>query len=1745
MLNKNKYKLNDFYTPNRKIKISQPNTRLIGIFLAFLLFFNFVAPFIPFFQSLFPKVKSTIPPTADAVKTSSTTNSYITSSTTSGFANYSNPPSINDTNDVLFPKGADKPNKAVFDNLLTAIGARGTNKGLGTDIKGGYPLLIKLFQTDSTTSGEGTVGAMTSHWWQVVYYTSGSTEFITFWMDSPYTAALTTSVSYYNSTMRTTLMEDYNSFITKYPITSMVGLPSQISWQTDLGNAAGDGMWLPSAKEIGYSDGGTWGITNAEQAMQAYSGCDDECWLRNKADTRSVYLIHTDGSVASARPATSSYKYGCRPAIHLNLTAMESSFRYDVQYNANGATSGSVPATQTTSPGTATVVAGNTGNLAKTGYIFAGWNTNAAGTGTTYAAGSSYPAQTAGTIVTLYAKWDPITYTMTATPNTTTPSAVNYGSAGTAVIITVKNTGNSTVSGLSASLSNSNFEISTALGAISLAPNAETTLKVRLKSGMNAGSYSTTVTVSNAQGQSATTDSISQTVNRVAGSATVSITGTVKYNQTLTANVTTSSDGAKSYQWWYTTTANATSGTNINGATSSTYKIGSGMVGRYIGVTVSVAQGTNYNSFSKTAITSSTVVAETGSFTMDTSAVTKTYGDAAFTRAASKTGDGTITYSSSKTGVATVDSSGKVTIKGAGSATITATIKAGTNYNYSPTSLSYTLTVNKAGISPTVSMSGYTYGGTVSTPSVSGNTGSGSVTYYYNTSNSNSGGTAWTNVTSATSLNAGTYYMYAVIGATSNYNGATTNAVSFKISVATPTITLSNKTATYSGSAISIDKATVTGVSGGTTPSGAVSYTYYTDSNCTTKTPTSTGASAVGGAPKNAGTYYVKATIAAAGNYASATSSAATLKINKKGISPTVSMSGYTYGGTVSTPSVSGNTGSGSVTYYYNTSNSNSGGTAWTNVTSATSLNAGTYYMYAVIGATSNYNGATTNAVQFIIDKADGSVTLDSTSGSITYPGTVSFNVTGNTSGGTLSVSSNKTGVATASISGTKVTVTAGTTAGSATITVTSAETDNYNSASASYTITVSNGTISVSASGWSGTYDGNAHSITLSVSSPSGTTIKYRTASSGDYTLTTNPTYTNVGTYTVYYQVSKAGYTTVTGSKQVVIEAKELTIPTLSGTYTYNGSEQTATLSNFDSNTMSVSNNKRTNAGNQNISVSLKNTNNYVWSDGSTTAKSISWTIKQLTVSIKWSTSNSASGTAYSGAYTYNGNTQGVYPFITNIKGSDSVSLTVSNNTATNAGNYTANNLALAGTSKDNYALPTSGTTLAWSIARANTAVLPSQSGSLTYNGSSQSPSWSNYDNVKVSYTGTKSGTNAGNYTATFTPTANYAWSDGTTTAKNVNWTINKASANLEFVNTVSELNYNASSTFTASTSSPETINWTITGSATPSIATGTSVSIKATSGNGTVTVKITVAESDNYLSGQATTSITLQRIAGNITMPDYSKRVGVDTEFTLSPISSHGGVVTYAINSGSSYITLSGNTVTIKSAGTVTLTATCAQTDNYNSATDSFTITISSAWTVRIYAYSNSVGKFTTYANNTVGGTVKVGNSSYSGNATQNVALSELPYTIYADYNNGYRFSGFYYDANFTNLAYGVSNCILNNGVYTAEINSVTENITLYAKFDLNYIQVNYEATQYSPNSLLVVHSSSANLTQSYIIKGNKLGKVYICGIELGHTYTVTLTSAGSVKIDNVATESKSYSLTVNNPTLTVNIYITPATA
>ena len=172
-----------------------------------------------------------------------------------------------------------------------------------------------------------------------------------------------------------------------------------------------------------------------------------------------------------------------------------------------------------------------------------------------------------------------------------------------------------------------------------------------------------------------------------------------------------------------------------------------------------------------------------------------------------------------------------------GTATVTVKDKEGGNYTVSG---STTFAIGRASFTaPTVTMSGYTYGGTLPTPSVGEYPGGGAVTYYYNTANGSSA--EWKDMT-ATSLNVGTYSMYAVIAESQNYTSVTTQPVEFTVSAATVTVTAKDKTAYIGGTAPDLSKPekdkdyTITGLFGEDTLTGEVTLKYDPEKPDMTKT---------------------------------------------------------------------------------------------------------------------------------------------------------------------------------------------------------------------------------------------------------------------------------------------------------------------------------------------------------------------------------------------------------------------------------------------------------------------------------------------------------------------------------------------------------------------------------------------------------------------------------------------------------------------------------------------------------------------------------------------------------------------------------------------------------------------------------------------------------------------------------------------------------------------------------------------
>lgn len=214
---------------------------------------------------------------------------------------------------------------------------------------------------------------------------------------------------------------------------------------------------------------------------------------------------------------------------------------------------------------------------------------------------------------------------------------------------------------------------------------------------------------------------------------------------------------------------------------------------------------------------------------------------------------------------------------------------------------------------------------------------------------------------------------------------------------------------------------------------------------------------------------------------------------------------------------------------------------------------------------------------------------------------------------------------------------------------------------------------------------------------------------------------------------------------------------------------------------------------------------------------------------------------------------------------GYDTEKLTIGGTTSgTNAGSYVA-----TFTPKEGYEWADGTKTaksVTWTISKASLSV-PAQSGMLTYTGSAQSPQWSNYDSNKLTIGGTSTATNAGSYAATFTPKANYQWSDGSTSAKSVTWAIGKAAGSLTLAKSSVTLNISSLTESVAVTRAGDgVISATSSNTATARVeVSGTSVKITGLKA-GTAKITVKVAAGTNH------TAPSDKTINVTVSLPDTS---------------------------------------------------------------------------------------------------------------------------------------------------------------------------------------------------------------------------------------------------------------------------------
>ena len=185
-----------------------------------------------------------------------------------------------------------------------------------------------------------------------------------------------------------------------------------------------------------------------------------------------------------------------------------------------------------------------------------------------------------------------------------------------------------------------------------------------------------------------------------------------------------------------------------------------------------------------------------------------------------------------------------------------------------------------------------------------------------------------------------------------------------------------------------------------------------------------------------------------------------------------------------------------------------------------------------------------------------------------------------------------------------------------ATVTITDNANGNYTvSGSAKFSIAKADSTCTAPTPITALTYTGEAQPLINAGTTADGT-MQYST--DGTHYGTTIPIGENAGEYTVWYKVAGDGNhsDTTPESVSVTIAKAKVEIPAADPTpFTYSGGDRTYTLA--ASGLYTVADNVRKSAGTYTVTVTLKDTENYVWSNNTATAKTFDFVIAKAPVTV------------------------------------------------------------------------------------------------------------------------------------------------------------------------------------------------------------------------------------------------------------------------------------------------------------------------------------------------------------------------------------------------------------------------------------------------------------------------------------------------------------------------------------------------
>ena len=432
------------------------------------------------------------------------------------------------------------------------------------------------------------------------------------------------------------------------------------------------------------------------------------------------------------------------------------------------------------------------------------------------------------------------------------------------------------------------------------------------------------------------------------------------------------------------------------------------------------------------------------------------------------------------------------------------------------------------------------------------------------------------------------------------------------------------------------------------------------------------------------GTYYIWAKDSVE-NVSSKSIKVTGKSIDNSSISVALNPTTYTYDGTEKKPSVTVKDGENLLAV----------GTDYSFVYSD-NINAGTGK--ATITGKGNYTG--TKVLNFTINKR--AITVKAADGTKTYDGAALTNAAVTLTEGTLVSGQSLTATATGSI--TNVGSTANTVSSAVVKSGTTDVSGNYTITKRNGTLTVNKRTLTVKAEAKSKTYGAGDPELTYTCSNQvSEQTPKFSGTLSRDAGE-------NVGTYEIKQNTLALAdnspflannYTIAYIGANLTIN-KAATATAAAADKTYNGASQTGVTGSYVSWA-----NSTTGIDAGSYTAIATPDENHAWSDGTTAAKSITWTMSAKEVAVTWGTT----------IFTYNGSAQG--PTASAESGVTGETINVTRTTGTNAGSYTStasiSSVAGGRAKTENYKL--TGAAKAFTINKANlTLTFSENSGSVSY---------------------------------------------------------------------------------------------------------------------------------------------------------------------------------------------------------------------------------------------------------------------------------------------------------------------------------------------------------------------------------------------------------------------------------------------